>query len=345
MDDAGRRRRRRLRHRGADRGAAHPRRRPVAQAARRHQGRAQRRLDPVGAGRHRRGARPGGLPGRPRARHPGRGRGRLRPGRGARPGHRGPGRRPRAHRARHRLRQGPRRRAQPDPRGRPPPRPDRPRGRRRHRRGDPARADRRRTPRPRDRGHRARPGRRPAARRTRRERGRRGRGDPARDGRGPARRGRRGPVPGRGARLRRPRPGVLADDQPRGLDRRRHGAGLPGGRDAARPGVRAVPPDGDVPRPRLPRPAAADLRGGPRRGGLPGRLRGPALHAGRARARRPRPPRRGRQGDHPPDARDRSPAHVARRRTGRSLRASERRSGSSASPPSSPPPARTASTR
>ena len=35
-------------------------------------------------------------------------------------------------------------------------------------------------------------------------------------------------LPGRGARLRRPGPGVLADHQPRGVDRRRHGAGLAG---------------------------------------------------------------------------------------------------------------------
>ena len=58
----------------------------------------------------------------------------------ARPGHRGPGRRPRADRARHRLRPDRHRRAVADPRGRPPPRPDRARRRRRHRRRDPARA-------------------------------------------------------------------------------------------------------------------------------------------------------------------------------------------------------------
>ena len=56
-------------------------------------------------------------------------------------------------------------------------------------------------------------------------RGRRRRRDhPARDGRGPARRRRRGALPGRRARLGRARPGVLADHQPRGLDRRRDGA-------------------------------------------------------------------------------------------------------------------------
>ena len=60
------------------------------------------------------------------------------------------------------------------------------------------------------------------------------------------------------------------------VDRRRDGAGLPGRRGAARPRVRAVPPDRDVARPRLPWPAAADLRGGARRGRLPRRLGGPA---------------------------------------------------------------------
>ena len=40
---------------------------------------------------------------------------------------------------------------------------------------------------------------------------------------------------------------------------------------------------------------------------------GATVHAGRPRAGRPGPARRGRQGDHAPDARDRAPAHVARR--------------------------------
>ena len=99
---------------------------------------------------------------------------------------------------------------------------------------------------------------------------------------------------------------------PAGRDRRRDGAGLPGRRGAARPGVRAVPPDRDVARPRLARPAAADLRGGPRRGRVPRRLGGQPVHAGRPRAGRPGAPRRRRQGDHPADDRDRPPAHVAR---------------------------------
>ena len=47
---------------------------------------------------------------------------------------------------------------------------------------------------------------------------------PARDRRGPARRRRRRALPGGRARHRRPRPGLLPDHQPRGLDRRRHGA-------------------------------------------------------------------------------------------------------------------------
>ena len=65
--------------------------------------------------------------------------------------------------------------------------------------------------------------------------------------------------------------------------------------------------------PESPRPAAAGLRGGARRGRLPRRRRGRALHAGPARAGRPRAARRRRQGDHAPDARDRHAAHVAGR--------------------------------
>ena len=78
---------------------------------------------------------------------------------------------------------------------------------------------------------------------------------------------------------------------------------LPRRRGAARPRVRAVPPDRDVARPRLPRPAAADLRGGPRRGRVPRRL---ARATASCRASHEladlAPARRGRQGDHPPDA-------------------------------------------
>ena len=111
----------------------------------------------------------------------------------------------------------------------------------------------------------------------------------------------------------RARPGVRADHEPGGFHRRRHGARAPRRGHAPRPGVRPVPPDGDVPRRGLHGPAAADLRGGARRGRVPRRLRGQPVHAGRARARRPRAARRGRQGDHPPDERDRSSAHVAGR--------------------------------
>ena len=60
LDHDRRRRRHRLRHRRADRGAAAAR--PGRQGPGRHQGRPRRRLDPVGAGRHRRRARPGGHP-------------------------------------------------------------------------------------------------------------------------------------------------------------------------------------------------------------------------------------------------------------------------------------------
>ena len=333
-----RRRGHRLRHRRRDRGAADPGR---ARAGRwhgppGHQGRARRRVDPVGAGRHRRGARPGGHPGAARAGHPRRGRRRLRPRRRTRPGHRGSRSGPRADRARHPLRPHACGRAVADPRGRAPPRPDRARRRRRDRRRDHAGADRGRRGRARHRGHPARAGRRPAARRRRRRRRR----DPARDGRGPARRGRRGPVPGGGAGQRRAGPGLRAVDQPGRVHRRRHGAGAAGRRDAARPGVRPVPPDRDVAGPGVARTAAADLRGGPRRGRLPRRLRGQPLHAGRARARRPGAARRGGQGDHPPDGRDRPAAHVAGRPA-----PGWRSSGSAGSPPSSPPRGSTASTR
>ena len=59
---------------------------------------------------------------------------------------------------------------------------------------------------------------------------------------------------------------------------------------------------------------------------------GTPLHAGRARARRPRPARRGRQGDHPPDGRDRDT-----RTCGSTPATSVRPSGSAGSPPSWPP--------
>ena len=52
---------------------------------------------------------------------------------------------------------------------------------------------------------------------------------------------------------------------------------------------------------------------------------GDALHAGRARARRPRAARRRRQGDHAADARDRPAAHVARRPAPRAQEFWERR--------------------
>ncbi len=164
--------------------------------------------------------------------------------------------------------------------------------------------------------------------------------DPPRDGRGPDRRRRRGALPRGGAGQRRARAGLLPDDQPSGRDRRRYGDRAAGGRHGARPRVRAVPPDRHVPRPRLPRPAAADLRGGPRRGCVPRRLRGRPLHAGRPRAGRPRTARRRRQGDHPPHARDRPAAPVARRATpGRGVL------GAPGSRRSWPPAAPTASTR
>ena len=176
-------------------------------------------------------------------------------------------------------------------------------------RGDPARADRRGRAGAGDRGRPARAGRRPAPRRRRRRR----RPDAARARRGPARRRRGRALPGGRPRLGWPRPGLQPVHQPQRVHRGRDGRRAAGRRAAARPRVRPVPPHRDVARPRLPGPAAADLRGGARRGRLPRRLRRRPLHAGRARARRPRAPRRGRQGDHPPDDRDRPAAHVARR--------------------------------
>ena len=123
LDDVSRRHRRRLRHRRADH-------RPPAAAARRpraagHQDRAQRGLDPVGPGRHRRCARPGRLP----EEH-------LHDTLVAGCGvcdveavtalvHEGTGAGPRARRPRRRVRPRRRGRALAHPRGRPPPRPHR----------------------------------------------------------------------------------------------------------------------------------------------------------------------------------------------------------------------------
>ena len=181
----------------------------------------------LGAGRHRRGAGPVGLARRAPAGHPRRRCGPVRPARRRGAGHRGPGARPRAGRARRRVRPGARRHHLADPRGRPPRGPDRARGRRRHGCGDlprARRADRGGARRPGHRGHRARarPRRadRPAGpRRPARPRVRR---DAARDRRGPARRRRRGAGPRGRAGDRRHRPGVPLVDQPVAGDRRRH---------------------------------------------------------------------------------------------------------------------------
>ena len=104
--------------------------------------------------------------------------------------------------------------------------------------------------------------------------GGRRRADAARARRGPARRRRGRALPGGRPRLGRPRPGLQPVHQPQRLHRRRDGRRAARRRPAARPRVRPVPPDRDVARPRLPGPAAADLRGGARRGRLPRRLRG-----------------------------------------------------------------------
>ena len=172
------------------------------------------------------------------------------------------------------------------------------------------------------------------------DRRRRSPADPARDGRGPAATASVPSLPRRRARERRPRPDLRGHHQPVGLHRRRHGARVAGRCGAARPGVRAVPPDRAVARRRLARSAAADLRGGARRGRLPRRRRRRPLHAGPARAGRPCSARRGGQGDHAADARERQAAHVARR-----PRTSAPSSGSGASRPSWRSAARTASTR
>ena len=163
--DRGRRRRRRLGHRRPDRRAATSAGQRAARPAR-HQGRARRRLDPLGAGRHRRRAR------------------RRRLARAALPATRWS----RAPACATRPRCGCSSREGPaavrelvaasaprfdraadgelvaDPRGRPPPRPHRARRRRRDRRGDrSARWSRRAARRRRHRGDRARAGPRPAA--------------------------------------------------------------------------------------------------------------------------------------------------------------------------------------
>ncbi len=124
------------------------------------------------------------------------------------------------------------------------------------------------------------------ARPAHRRRGPHRRRHPARHGRGPARRRGRGARARRGARHRRHGPGVLRDHQPGRLHRRRRRPRAARGRRGERPGVRPVPPHGAVPRPGRGGPAAAGLRGGPRRGRPPGRRRRRALHAGAARAGR-----------------------------------------------------------
>ena len=67
--------------------------------------------------------------------------------------------------------------------------------------------------------------------------------------------------------------------------------------------VRPVPPDRPLARRGRQRPAAADQRGGARRGRVPRRRRRRAVHAGRARAGRPRAARRRGAGDRGADAR------------------------------------------
>ena len=195
----------------------------------------------------------------------------LRPDGGAGPGHRWPGRGPAADRDRRRVRPRAGRTAGADQGRRPPAPPDRARGRRRDRRRDlpgPAgRAGRGGAPTAGLRGDRARAGARPAAHRRRPGR----RDDPARARRGPAGRRRRGARRGGRAGHRRHRPGLRGDHQPARVHRRRPGAGPAGRRRGGRPGVRPVPPDGAVARPGRARPAAADLRGGARRGRVPGR--------------------------------------------------------------------------
>ncbi len=85
--------------------------------------------------------------------------------------------------------------------------------------------------------------------------------------------------PGRGARLRRRRPGVRAHHQPAGGHRRRAGHGLPGRRGHAGHGVHAVPPHRLL---RRGEPHSAAHRGPARRGRVPARRRGGAVHGGLA---------------------------------------------------------------
>ncbi len=88
------------------------------------------------------------------------------------------------------------------------------------------------------------------------------------------------------------------------------------------------------------RPAAADLRGGTRRGRVPRRRHGRAVHDRQPSARRPRPARHRRQGDHEPDARDRRAVRLPRRTQPRPAHL-----GAAASRRSWPPASGTASTR